>query len=219
MDDLLTIGWFARLAGLSVGALRHYDELDLLRPAQTDPVTSYRLYRQRVLHILGQLDSEDPTAMTAPTIPAEIDATTRRRLAADLFNHTWTLLETTDRTREQDDEMLHAAHASRFHWGEVADAPPASLARGEWQCSRVYAVLGRAEPALWHARRCLAINEANGAGDWDIAAAYEAMARACLTAGDLAESAAWKARATAALADIADADDREVIEGDLATLP
>ena len=31
--DLLSIGRFARLAGLSVGALRHYDELDLLRPA------------------------------------------------------------------------------------------------------------------------------------------------------------------------------------------
>ena len=39
------------------------------------------------------------------------------------------------------------------------------------------------------------------------------MARAHLTAGDLAEVAAWKARATAALDGIADADDREIIEG------
>ena len=44
MDDLPTIGRFARLAGLRVGALRHYDELDLLGPARTDPFTSYRLY-------------------------------------------------------------------------------------------------------------------------------------------------------------------------------
>ena len=51
MDDLLTIGRFARLAGLSVGALRHYDELDLLRPARTDPFTSYRLYGR------GQLET------------------------------------------------------------------------------------------------------------------------------------------------------------------
>ena len=54
--------------------------------------------------------------------------------------------------------------------------------------------------------------------DWDIASAYEAMARANLTAGDLAEVAAWKAKATAALDGIADKDDREVIEGDLANL-
>jgi DNA-binding transcriptional MerR regulator len=51
MDDLLTIGRFGRLAGLSVGALRHYDELDLLRPARTDPFTNYRLYAR------GQLET------------------------------------------------------------------------------------------------------------------------------------------------------------------
>jgi DNA-binding transcriptional MerR regulator len=273
MDDLLTIGRFGRLAGLSVGALRHYDELDLLRPARTDPFTNYRLYArgqlatarmivrlrdlevpletirdflaaddpaerrrllsdhrsrieartfrlQRVLHILGQLSSEDPTTMTATSAATtDLDATTRRKLAADLFNHTWTLLELPDRTAEQDDEMIHSAHASRYHWGEVADGEPVNLARGEWQCSRVYAVLGRAEPALWHARRCLAINEAAGSVDWDIASAYEAMARAYLTAGDAAQVAAWKAKAAAALEGIADSDDRELIEGDLATLP
>ena len=59
-------------------------------------------------------------------------------------------------------------------------ATTANLARGEWQCSRVYAVLGRAEPALWHARRCVELDEAGAEGreDWDLAAAYEAMARA-----------------------------------------
>ena len=155
--------------------------------------------------------------MSTTPAPTEIDPTTRRTLAVDLFNHTWTLLEQPDRTPEQDDEMMHAAHASRYHWGEIGEA--VNLARGEWQCSRVYAVLGRAEPALWHARRCVAINEANGIADWDIASAYEAMARAYLTAGDLAEVAIWKAKAQAAAEAIADPADREVIEGDLATLP
>src|SRR3977135_1716960 len=42
--DLLPIGRFARLAGLSVGALRHYDELGLLRPADVDRFTGYRRY-------------------------------------------------------------------------------------------------------------------------------------------------------------------------------
>ncbi len=158
---------------------------------------------------------------TTPSAPdtIELDSATRRKLAADLFNHTWTLLEKPDRTPAEDDEMIHSAHASRYHWGEVGVGEPVNLARGEWQCSRVYAVLGRAEPALWHARRCVAINEAGGHADWDIASAYEAMARAYLAAGDLAEMAAWKARATAALDGIADTDDRDLIEGDLATLP
>lgn len=149
----------------------------------------------------------------------EIDPTTRQKLAVALYNRTWTLLDKPDRTSAEDDEMIHGAHASRYHWGEVRDVEPVNLARGEWQCSRVYAVLGRAEPALWHARRCLAINEASGVRDWDIASAYEAMARACLVAGDMDGVATWKARATAALDEIADPDDREQIEGDLATLP
>jgi DNA-binding transcriptional MerR regulator len=270
VNELLTIGRFGRLAGLSVGALRHYDDLDLLRPARVDPSSGYRLYRrdqletarsivrlrdlevpletirdllgtddpgrrrellrghrtrleartsrlQRVLHILGQLTTSEADPMTAPATSADLDPTTRRKLAADLFNHTWTLLEMERRTPEQDDEMLHAAHASRFHWGEVGE--PERLARGEWQCARVYSVLGRAEPALWHARRCLTMVEARGIADFDLAAAYEAMARAHLTAGDPAEVAAWKARAVAALEGIADPDDREIIEGDLATLP
>ena len=58
-------------------------------------------------------------------------------------------------SREDDDRMLHAAHASRYHWGEAPECEPANLARGEWQISRVYMVLGRAEPAIWHAQRCL----------------------------------------------------------------
>ena len=50
--------------------------------------------------------------------------------------------------------MIHSAHATRCHWGKVGTA--ANRARGEWQVSRVCATLGGAEPALYHARRCLA---------------------------------------------------------------
>ena len=76
MDDLLTIGRFARLTGLSVGALRHYDELDLLRPARTDPFTSYRLYRRdqletaRTIVRLRDLEvplDDDPRVPRRPT--------------------------------------------------------------------------------------------------------------------------------------------------------
>ena len=42
--ELMTSGAFARASGLSRKALRLYDELGLLHPAQVDPVTSYRLY-------------------------------------------------------------------------------------------------------------------------------------------------------------------------------
>jgi len=45
VDDLLPIGRFAKATRLSVKALRHYDELGLLRPAYVDPSSGYRYYR------------------------------------------------------------------------------------------------------------------------------------------------------------------------------
>ncbi len=42
--ELLAIGQFARLTGLTVRAVRHYGELGLLQPAYVDPETGYRYY-------------------------------------------------------------------------------------------------------------------------------------------------------------------------------
>jgi DNA-binding transcriptional MerR regulator len=44
MKRRLPIGAFSRLTRLSIKALRHYDELGLLVPADVDPFTSYRYY-------------------------------------------------------------------------------------------------------------------------------------------------------------------------------
>ena len=45
MDVLLSIGDFSRMTYLSVKALRHYHDVDLLEPASVDPSTGYRFYR------------------------------------------------------------------------------------------------------------------------------------------------------------------------------
>ena len=43
-EGLLSIGRFARWSGLTVKALRHYDDIGLLRPAHVDDWTGYRWY-------------------------------------------------------------------------------------------------------------------------------------------------------------------------------
>lgn len=82
---------------------------------------------------------------------SEVDITreVHEKLAMSLFNATWALLDKEDRTVEDDIEMIHSAHASRYHWGQIGE--PLHFERGEWQISRVYSVLGRREPALYHA--------------------------------------------------------------------
>jgi tetratricopeptide (TPR) repeat protein len=115
--------------------------------------------------------------------------------------------------------MIHTAHASRYHWGHAPGATPANLARGEWQISRVYAVLGRPEPALHHARRVLDICQENGIGDWDLAFAYEALARAHAVAGDAAQARHYTDQALAAAKDIAEDAERQLVLADLETIP
>ncbi len=109
-----------------------------------------------------------------------------RKFAIDHFNLVWELLDKEERTVGENDRMLYAAHASRFHWGEIGTS--LEFERGEWQISRVYSVLNRVEEAIHHARRCLDICKENGIGDFDIAFAYEALARAYSVAGDAEKS-------------------------------
>lgn len=147
----------------------------------------------------------------------EITDEIHRRLGIELFNHTWDLLDKTDRTQQESLEMIHAAHASRYHWEKAGTA--INLARGEWQISRVYAVLRRAEPALYHAQLCLEICQKNGFGDFDLAYAYEAMARANAVAGNAPELANYKRLAYDAGENILEAEDKQLFMIDLSTLP
>src|SRR5437879_13705751 len=106
---------------------------------------------------------------------SKADADWHRTMAAHLFNSTWTLIEKKRRTKEERDTMIHMAHASRYHWGVVGG--PKELAIGEWQISHVYAVVGRPEPSLFHAHRCLSICEAHKMGDFSLASAHSALPR------------------------------------------
>ncbi len=52
---MLKIGEFSKLARVSVRMLRHYDEIGLLKPAETDPFTDYRYYREDQLPAAGRV--------------------------------------------------------------------------------------------------------------------------------------------------------------------
>ena len=97
-------------------------------------------------------------------------------MAVELFNAVWGLLESENRNCAETDRMIHAAHASRFHW-EIA-GQPINWGIGEWQVSRVHAVLKQQDSALYHARRYLEIAEDYDLGPFHVAYAHEAIARA-----------------------------------------
>lgn len=139
-----------------------------------------------------------------------------KKIAVDCFNSVWNLMEKKDRTIDEDDKMIHLAHASRFHWGEIGT--PVEFERGEWQISRMYTVLKRHEPALYHAKRCLKICRAKDIGDWDIAFAYEANARAYAVAGKKAECEKFLELANKAGEQIKEKEDKDYFFSELKTI-
>ena len=140
-----------------------------------------------------------------------------RQQAVALFNRVWRLLEKKRRTRAEDDQMIHMAHASRYHWSIVGK--PVNFAIGEWQVSHVYAVLERPEPALYHGRRCLALCRENRIRGFPLAFAYEALARAAAIAGQPRDRERFLRQARAEGGRVQDEEDRKILFADLATIP
>ncbi len=139
------------------------------------------------------------------------------RFAKEFFDRTWTLLEGEKGSDDETAEMIGAAHASLHHWRQVGE--PVHFARGEWLVARVYAEAGRPASALHHARRCLAITEAAGLGDFDLAFAFEGMARAHAVAERWRKSGEFLAKAREAGAAIAKKEDRVWFFQELESIP
>lgn len=135
MGRLLTIGAFARAAGLSPKALRLYDELGLLRPAAVDGESGYRLYdpaqleRARLIAWLRRLGmplarirqvGELPASAAAEAIAGYwrqvlAETTARGQLATFLVDH----LSGRGNTMDQNVSMLGIRYAARAESGLV----------------------------------------------------------------------------------------------------
>jgi hypothetical protein len=183
------------------------DDVDLAAPVSVLPSETPRL-------IVTWLTSRGPVIVTGDG--GELDLLTERQAALDLFHRTWLYLDRDDRSAAHDAAMVACAEASLWHWRRVGAATQWAI--GEWQCSRVYAVLGEGELALEHAVRCRDIAEADRVDDFVPASAHEALARAHAVLGDF-ESAREERNIAYRLAVELDGEDRDVIEHDLGTIP
>jgi DNA-binding transcriptional MerR regulator len=174
---------------------------------------------QSTYYFLGKLieQKEITNAMPARPTMISLEPDLQRRLAGELFNYVWTLLEKEDRSERETELMVAAAYASRFFWEEPGEA--VHHLRGEWQISRACATADMPEAALAHARRCLELCERHGIRDFDLAYAYEALARAHHVAGDTDAARRYAEQARAAAELVSDQEDRELVDSDLATLP
>ncbi len=136
--------------------------------------------------------------------------------AIDNFNETWELIDASDRSAEETLSMIHRAHASRYHWEQVGT--PLELARGEWQISRVYSLINFGKSALHHAMASLQYCLDNDYGDFDLAFAYEAVARAQKILGNTTEFKKYFSLAEQAADKISTKDNKEYFLSELKTI-
>ena len=118
-------------------------------------------------------------------MPEELDTQRAHRyFAVEAFNESWKLIEKTDRTPDEDDEMLRLAEVSFWHWNNFDGHTDENLSIGLWQLARVYVLASQPDRALRYANRCVEISEKAPLEPFFIGYAYEACARALRASGD-----------------------------------
>ncbi len=148
-----------------------------------------------------------------------VDAATHRMLAIDANNSTWEILgkPISEISDDQAEEMTRRAYAAAFHWQRAQGATPANEARASWLLSRVWVVRNNGALAMQHAQQCLTVCESAGLVDFDLAYAYESLARSYACLGDAEQ--ARRHRSLARQVDVAESEDRTLVENDLACEP
>jgi DNA-binding transcriptional MerR regulator len=99
MAALLSIGDFSRATHLTVKALRHYDDVGLLVPADVDAATGYRRYRAAQVptaHLIRRLRDLD---MPLPGIQAVMQAASAADRDAAISDHLQRMEQALDKTR------------------------------------------------------------------------------------------------------------------------
>jgi DNA-binding transcriptional MerR regulator len=125
--DLVSIGRFAALTGISAKTLRRYDKSGMLAPAYVDPFTGYRLYSLEQLdvavtiHLLRELDM--PLAEIGDLVGSG-DGERMRQILRDHRRQVAARLAEMQRVLSRLDEALHEVRGVMPYEVELVDLEP-----------------------------------------------------------------------------------------------
>jgi hypothetical protein len=145
--------------------------------------------------------------MPADLSPEEITRSHKWH-AIECNNLAWNLADRPARTAAEDEEMLHAAHASAFHWAKVGTA--LNQVRATMLLAHVHAALRDGRAALAYAQRCNDDLAAHNPPDWEMAFSEAVLAHAAFAAGEADLHREHYARAQQLGQAIADPEDKEI---------
>lgn len=148
--------------------------------------------------------------------PEEV-ALWQRRLAAQANNRAWRLSESTSRSPQEDEEMLHAAHASNYFWKIVGNAN--NHAHAAQLLAHVYALLKLPKPAKHYFAQAEPTFLEQECEPWEKACALAVKANIAAAAGDSALHESSYREAERLIAALPDPEDREILNATIRVVP
>jgi len=146
----------------------------------------------------------------------ENKAELHKHFSTHCFNETWKLIDKENRSDEKNEEMVHYAIASLFHWSKREDCTNRQKSIGCWQISRCYALVGNLEQAEKYGKLCLEFSE--NEEPFYLSYAHEALARTAALAGKTEEKNKYIKIARNLAKKIKEKDEKELILADLITI-
>jgi hypothetical protein len=138
--------------------------------------------------------------------------------SASCFNRAWDLIDKSNRTAEEDEDMIRLSLSSTWHWTQREDCTQQNLSVGYWQTSRVYALVGQAENAKRYGQLCLNASQGKDIPPFYLGYAYEALARAEAVAGNKEKMDEYLGEARRVADRVPKADTKKMLLDDLETI-
>jgi tetratricopeptide (TPR) repeat protein len=135
-----------------------------------------------------------------------------RWFAVECNNLAWDLIESGPRSAEDQERLIHAAHAACHHW--LAVGTPVNHQRAQCLLATAYAAAALPEAAVRHAERCVTLSGQTGDAQnaFDRACAWGCAARAYSAAGQREKALAMYALAAGQAPNFEHPDDKAVFE-------
>jgi len=140
-----------------------------------------------------------------------------RRIASTANNRAWTLSEQLVRTDEENQEMLHAAHAAAHLWQQIGT--PDHIALSNLLLGQVHAMLGQAAYAMRYASQAHQFFTSRNSHAWELALAHAVMAHAGYCNADELLHLSNYQSAQEWAAQLTDPQDKEIVVATLRVVP
>lgn len=154
--------------------------------------------------------------MPSSYTPEEI-ALWQQRLASQANNRAWALAEALQRTPEEDEEMLQAAHAAMYFWKIVGNA--SNKAHAAQLVAHAYALLRLPNPAKHYLHQSQPFFLDQACAPWEEAFAHAIAANVAAAGREQDLHAYHYRRAAVLVASLTDDQDRKILDATMRVIP